>query len=649
MPRHIVLGNGRMAVALDNKMRVKDFFYPRVGVENHTSSHDFKIGVWTDGVFSWVGDGWHISMGYLPDTLVSRCVAENGPLGITLEVNDAVHNFLDVYLRKLIVHNLGDSRREVRVFLSQDFHIYGVDEGDTAMYEPVLDCIIHYKRKRYFLINGTTDQNGGIDQFSTGRKETPVFEGTWKDAEDGALEGNPIAQGAVDSVVSFKLEVEPKATRTTYYWVACGRSSEDVKALNSQVKGVGAEQLFLETENYWSAWVSKQDVDLTALPRDIARIFKKALLIMRTHVDNGGGIIASCDSDALQFNRDTYAYAWPRDGAIAAMAFDMAGFTEVSRLFFEFCDRVITDGGYFLHKYSSDGCPGSSWHPWVDARGQPQLPIQEDETALVLFALWRHYQKHRDLEFIGMVYPKLIVKATDFLLSYRDERTGLPKPSYDPWEERFGVFTSTVATTCAALAAGARFARVFYDSKRQELLDEAAMQMKQAMSEHLYDRSLGRFIKAIYPDGSRDLSLDSSISSIFTRGPFNAGDEEVAKTMKALAEGLWVRTAIGGMARYENDSYYRLSKRVPGNPWFVCTLWLARWHFARADCIEELKEGLDLLSWVVRYASPSGVLGEQLDPHTGAPISVSPLVWSHAEFVIAVCEYLARYQEFSPG
>ena len=62
---------------------------------------------------------------------------------------------------------------------------------------------------------------------------------------------------------------------------------------------------------------------------------------MRSHVDNGGGIISSCDSDLLQFNRDTYSYVWPRDGAIIAMAFDMAGFPEVARMFFRFCDKNI--------------------------------------------------------------------------------------------------------------------------------------------------------------------------------------------------------------------------------------------------------------------------------------------------------------------
>ena len=46
----------------------------------------------------------------------------------------------------------------------------------------------------------------------------------------------------------------------------------------------------------------------------------------------------------------------------------------------------------------------------------------------------------------------------------------LPKPTFDEWEEKVGVFTSTVASVCAALDAAAKFAKVFYDSNRQEIL-----------------------------------------------------------------------------------------------------------------------------------------------------------------------------------
>jgi glucoamylase len=647
LPREIVLGNGRMAAALDNRMRIRDFFFPRVGLDNHLQGHQFRIGIWTDGKYAWLHDDWDLTMKYMAETLVTKCLAINNDLGIELEINDSVHHFLNVYLRKLTVSNKNDSRREVRVFFSHDFHIYGEDSGDTAMYEPTLNSIIHYKRKRYFLVDGITERNEGIYQFATGYKEAFGREGTWRDAEDGVLEGNPIAQGSVDSVVSFKLDMQPKSTSILYCWIACGRHLDEVRDLDSRVRTIGVEQMLLETENYWSAWVSRQDLDLSILPHDMARLLKTSLLVMRTHVDNGGSIIASCDSDVLQFNRDTYAYTWPRDGAIIASAFDMMGFRDVSASFFRFCDRVITEDGFFHHKYLPDGSVGSSWHPLVDRNGRPQLPIQEDETALVLCALWKHFEKYRDLEFIAGVYDRLVIRASGFLLTHIDPETGLPKPSFDLWEERTGVFTSTAATVCAALTAAAQFAKVFYDSRRQDMLNTAATRMKEAMLTHLYDPRLGRFVKAIYPDGSRDTTVDSSLSFIFMLGTLDARHEAVEKTMNTVADRLWIKTDIGGLARYENDEYRRISREVQGNPWFISTSWLARWYLAKATSLKELKEGSDLLSWIVRHSSKSGMLAEQIDPYSGAPLSVSPLIWSHAEFVLAVCEYVKRYQEIT--
>jgi hypothetical protein len=72
----------------------------------------------------------------------------------------------------------------------------------------------------------------------------------------------------------------------------------------------------------------------------------------------------------------------------------------------------------------------------------------------------------------------------------------------------------------------------------------------------------------------------------------------------------------------------------------ICTLWLADWFLERGRWPEDLERAQDLLLWVVDRALPSGVLPEQLHPLTGAPLSISPLTWSHAEFVGTVHRFL---------
>ena len=75
--------------------------------------------------------------------------------------------------------------------------------------------------------------------------------------------------------------------------------------------------------------------------------------------------------------------------------------------------------------------------------GQPVLPIQEDETALIIWALWQYFQLYHRIEETAPFYRMLVTRPADFLLGYLDPATGLPLPSHDLWEERWGVHTST--------------------------------------------------------------------------------------------------------------------------------------------------------------------------------------------------------------
>ena len=106
--------------------------------------------------------------------------------------------------------------------------------------------------------------------------------------------------------------------------------------------------------------------------------------------------------------------------------------------------------------------------------------------------------------------------------------------------------------------------------------------------------------------------------------------------MEDLREKLWVKTQVGGVARYEGDSYHRVSNDLPGNPWFICTLWLADFLADRAETETDVAPAIELMQWVTDHALPSGVLAEQVHPLTGEPLSVSPLTWSHATFVATV-------------
>jgi GH15 family glucan-1,4-alpha-glucosidase len=321
----------------------------------------------------------------------------------------------------------------------------------------------------------------------------------------------------------------------------------------------------------------------------------------------------------------------------------------MARAFYNFCGKIAHPKGYFLQKYNPDGTVASGWHAAWDVGGRRQLvPIQEDETALVIWALWQHYDKFRDIDFVHQLYRNLVVKCADFMVEFRDEKLGLPKASWNLWEDRRGIHTFTCSTVVAGLRAAAKFARLFAENEMADIYETAANEIVTAMRTHLYSSELGRFLRGLlsYDDDQfePDATIDASLFGIFYFGAFTANDETVIGTMRAV-EG--ILAAGGGIARFENDGYMRTPEAATGNAWIICTLWLADYYIARAHSKKELGKALNLMKWVVDSALPSGVLAEQLNPVTGEHVSVSPLTWSHSTFIATVCNYLNKYKQFS--
>ncbi len=653
MPRDIPVGNGSLLIGFDKNYYIRDLYFPFVGKENHVQGNECRFGVWVDGQFAWMHEDWDKELDYLDDTMVTEVRLTNLRLGLQLSCNDAVDFYENIYLRRITVRNLLDKPREVRIFFHHSFNISESDVGDTALFDPKINCVLHYKSDRFFLMNFYNDDHFGVDHYAIGKKGGGL-EGTWRDAEDGKLEMHAIAQGSVDSTIGMFLKpLPPKGSDEFYYWIIAGKTYGECANNNSFIRQYNPDRVLKRITDYWKLWIEKERIDFDDLPAPIVRLFKRSLITIRSQIDNHGAIIAANDSDITFEGRDTYSYMWPRDGALVAYAMDLAGYGAVTRRFFEFCARAIKDNGYLLHKYNPNGTLASSWHPWV-MNGHTQLPIQEDETALVVWSLWKHYEKYRDVEFIQPLYGPLVIRTADFMCHFRNEKTGLPHPSYDLWEERHGILTFTTASVIAGLSAASEFARLFGETDKAEKYAQAAAEMKQGMDRYLFHHESNRFVRMANqkPDGTfdYDMTIDASMYGIFAFGAYDPHDAKVVSTMKAIRERLWCKTEVGGIARYENDYYHQVSKdvgNVPGNPWFICTMWLAQYQIARARTRAELREALPTLEWVASRSLRSGVLAEQVHPYSNAPLSVSPLTWSHATVVMCVMEYLKKLESLN--
>lgn len=639
MARPIVLSNGELHVGINKYGLVHDFYYPYVGLENHAAGQSLRhhIGVWVDGAVSWLDDDtrWEFDFSYPHEALVGHIIAKNRDLGIMLEFDDTVDAEFSAFMRNVHVINLSPAARDVRLFMHQAFVIGdGRSNTDTAQYLPDANAILHYRGRRAFIIAGQDDNGKVFDQYSIGLFDIEGREGTYKDAEDGELSMSAVEHGRVDSTLRFKFQLNPHSSTRLHYWIACGTSTREALYIHKQLTSQGIHKRLDVTVKWWHDWLKPAKIIADKIDSAHRDTFIKSVMIMKSHIDKRGAVIASTDTSMLNYWRDAYAYCWPRDGAFVLWPLIRMGYKDEPYRFFEFCRRALTAGGYLMHKYRADGALGSSWHPYFHDHGEVSPPIQQDETALVLFVFSQFYHTQNDEVTLKEFYEPMVVPMANFLASYTDHRTGLPKPTYDLWEEMYITSTYTTAVTYAALLAAADLAEIRHDSDNAVKWRAAADDIRQAAHRLLYNNDKKCFYKGLTVTADGEVTVDetidmSSIFGAFMFGLFAVDSDEVMASIATAEQRFSVSESSPGIPRYEHDSYRRSNDSSLGNWWFVTTLWLAQYYLE----VGHLDRGENIVKWVRDHMWATGVLSEQIDPITRDELSVAPLNWSQAEYV----------------
>lgn len=644
MARPVVLSNGELHVGINKYGLVHDLYFPYVGFENHCAGKDLrhKVGVWVDGNITWLDDGsWLIESWTADGALIGHTKALHTGLGVLIEFDDTVDADVSVFLRNIHVVNLREVKRDIRVFTHQAFAIGDSRSNtDTAQYLPDSEALLHYRGRRAFVIGGEQDGRP-FDQHAIGLFGIEGHEGTYRDADDGELSGSNVEHGRVDSTLRFRLDLGPFDSGRIHYWIAAGTSIRQALYVHKLVQDNGMDTYLHSTSVWWHKWLAPVRAVSAKLAPEHRDLFTHSALVIKAHMDKRGAVIASTDTTMLNYSRDAYGYCWPRDGAYVLWPLIRMGYVAEPRRFFEFARHGLHQNGYLMHKYRADGALGSSWHPYVhDSENAP--PIQEDETALVLFMFAQFYGIQKDPRLLAEFYDDFVKKTADFLAEYIDKSTGLPRPSYDLWEEQYITSTYTTAVTFAGLQAAAELAEEYGDSDSAVKWRAASDDIYDSAHKHLFNHSRGCFYKGIRVDADGMVTYDETvdISSFFGAymfGLFPLDGEEIRQSFDTI-RSLFMSDGSVGLPRYENDNYRRDAQSGQGNHWFITTLWIAQYAEETGD--DSLKEAID--KWMLERLDRSRMLAEQINPVTSASISVSPLAWSHAEYMATQLDRLNR-------
>ncbi len=608
-------GNGRILLTINEGGEWTDLFYPYPGEFQHL--REARIGLFdvADRTFAWLRPGGPFEIAQVPDT--STSVPETVYEGMRLRIRsqEHVHPNHDLIVRVFRVR--AEAGRKLRLFAYSSFKIEESLYQETAYVDPEMQSVVHYKRNYYFELFSEPNFARAV----CGQHTLYGLRGTYVDAEDGVLEGGTISHGTADSAIQWDLEGAGDTEVTVRFYVAVGRNIEATRRLREYVRSGDPTRFEREASAFWSTWLARHPPQATpGLGEKARRLYQTSVLVLRHVAGENGSIIASPDTRSLVIGGDTYNYCWWRDGGYIAKAMDEAGLYENADRFLRFAAQCQRPDGSFVHRHFPDGTIGSTWHP-------PPF-LQVDQVGTVIAATWHHFKLRADMDVLLTFWP-MVKNASEFLLTFRDLLTGLPRPSYDLWEEREGIHTYSTAVVVHALERTARIAlELGKDGRRFRETSEA---MREAALAHFWDEGRQQFIRSIHP---RDERIDASVLLALKLGLLEWSDPRARKSVDGIEARLW-NSKIGGVARFEGDTYYGYE-----NPWIICSLWLAEARLM----LGERDRCRQILEWVVDHAEPGYLLAEQLDAQSGASRSATPLVWSHSTYVDVLHKYQRSFR-----
>ncbi|OPX45445.1 glucoamylase precursor [Ruminiclostridium hungatei] len=628
-----VTGNSSMLAAFSDRAELLRLFWPNI---DYIQQFDKLLcGIYiknTSGSTVWFNDHrCEHQQEYLQDTNIIKSTITNYFDGYRAVIYDFVCSDTDVLIRRCEIENISGEAKELG-FVS--FSAASAADPDVAgvLFDFHNEALVHYKANNYLSVFSDSPVCG----FQLGNNANDAAVSTYLFGKDdiGMMK---------DAAVSWELGSFAKNEVKGFNLYICAASTlKACKALIRECKMLGAAKLFAGTQKYWKEYLNNSR-QLKTGNGLLDNLYKRSLLVFRLMYDKkSGGLMAAPEIDEYFTKCGRYAYCWGRDAAFITEALDRAGLHECVDNFYLWAVRVQEEDGSWQQRYHMDGNLGPCWG------------LQIDETGTILWGMLKHYKHTGQIRFLQRVWDSAKAGAA-FLKGFMDSDTGLPGPSFDLWEERLGEHAYSSAAVYSGLKAAAQIAEVLGKGDRETRgWAELAETVKQSITDYFWKDDSNRFIRSIRvklngwgeeaspdkvllsvnPKGYiRDFTLEDWIVDVSLMGlsipfeVFDANDPKMKSTV-ALIEETLTSQGIGGIKRYENDSY------IGGNPWILTTLWVALYH-VRTGNYTRAKE---YLFWAANGRTNLGLLPEQVNKETGKPEWVIPLTWSHAMYVQVLSE-----------
>jgi hypothetical protein len=459
MPEGLV-GNRLMTARVDARGSTYDIYFPTVGLHSdvrpaegdlpHSRSHFRGIvaGLAVGRRLDWFAErsSWEVFQHYMGATnlLVTELTSRHGPIRVL--VTDLVVMGPELprtaggsespgqYLKRYRVCNEGLEQRQVVFGLYVQAEVNGgVGEIGLSWHDDDR-CLLasnrgHSHANRKLARDATVqfgialDDRGEVQCEPTGPNEAMLLR---------PLDLPPGGTVSVDVLVTGAFTGWRGDPGTYEHWI---------RPALAWFRSADLDRVEQATADQWDVFVEPLPELRTPRP-DYAVSLRRSALAAALHVDARWGAVAA------GFDRGLNAYCWPRDAIFTSMAFDRLGHPEIARSVFDWLGRVRglhRPYAYWFQKYTIDG-----WPEW-------ETPAV-DQTALIPWALWRHYRRSGDLDRVASAWS-IVEQAAQVCcgasghpgLRYFDDLALVSSAA--GWDSRFGAFLYSNACVVAGLRA----------------------------------------------------------------------------------------------------------------------------------------------------------------------------------------------------
>ncbi|MBR3153139.1 MAG: hypothetical protein IKF52_06050 [Clostridia bacterium] len=449
---------------------------------------------------------------------------------------------------------------------------------------------------------------------------------------DGVIGGKDYVGMSPDSSIEYNFGVlKPGEEKIFELFVYINNNKE--KSLLSQLdteierfRKIDYKKELDDCKKYWRRYLKSHDkIQIKDCNEVIQQIYRRSILLFPLLInEKTGGISAGVEVDEGKTKCGRYSYCWTRDAAFITEAFDEIGMDKETEKFYKsFCKMTQSKNGMWEQRFYTDGMLAPSWG------------YQIDETASVVYGVYKHFEKCDDKKFLKDCL-KMCENAVDFIEKYLtdifEEKFFMYK-SYDLWEEFEGISLYSISSIYGAYSAMIKIyseVKEFFVNNRlkleaiakmEKILDSRIREIKAYVLKTFYNEDKKSFVR-----NRDDNRIDISILGAVT--PFGVLSPKEKKIMNTIERmNMTIRTYTGGYIRYEGDTYMN-----GYNPWPIANLWMANYYLDSG----ERKKARECFEFVAKSCSVHGFLGEQVNNETFTPSWVIGLTWSHAMFIIVL-------------